>query len=228
MQVVIETFLNPGEPSSKRIRARPVAGQKGYSTRVRVSCSTAMRNKYPVGSRFLLEVRWIEPKVGSRYLYAQPYAKYRKLDPGEVARFLRTKAGTDASSARSRASKSGSSHRDDGWTVEAATISALEGQLQEARLLTRGRSASLRRKALEASGGVCAACRTDFGSLLDGRGWSALHVHHLHPLSSRKLPSATKLADLAVVCANCHALLHSTRGQLLAVAALRRSLRRSR
>ena len=33
-------------------------------------------------------------------------------------------------------------------------------------------------------------------------------VHHLQPLSDRTMPGKTSLDDLAVVCANCHVMIH--------------------
>jgi len=51
MHIIVETFRNPGEPSSARIRVRPVEGQ-GYPMSMRVECSRAMRESAPVGSRF--------------------------------------------------------------------------------------------------------------------------------------------------------------------------------
>lgn len=40
--VAIETYRNPGEPPSKAIRARPLAGQ-GFPTDMHVECSSKMR-----------------------------------------------------------------------------------------------------------------------------------------------------------------------------------------
>jgi predicted HNH restriction endonuclease len=39
-----------------------------------------------------------------------------------------------------------------------------------------------------------------------GRGYA--HVHHKRPLSERDGDEVTRLEDLAVVCANCHAMIH--------------------
>ncbi len=39
-----------------------------------------------------------------------------------------------------------------------------------------------------------------------GRGFAV--VHHLEQLATRKGASRTRLADLAIVCANCHAMIH--------------------
>lgn len=40
-----------------------------------------------------------------------------------------------------------------------------------------------------------------------GRGFA--HVHHLRPLAEAPAPVQTRLEDLAVVCPNCHAMIHA-------------------
>lgn len=54
----------------------------------------------------------------------------------------------------------------------------------------------------------CEACRFDFLDTYGEIGRDFAHVHHLKPLGDRTRPTLTKLDDLAVVCANCHAMLH--------------------
>ncbi|HEY1065227.1 MAG TPA: HNH endonuclease, partial [Pirellulales bacterium] len=39
-----------------------------------------------------------------------------------------------------------------------------------------------------------------------GRGY--IQVHHTMPLASRINPATTRLEDLILVCANCHAMIH--------------------
>ncbi|NNC01870.1 hypothetical protein HJC10_03250 [Corallococcus exiguus] len=51
-------------------------------------------------------------------------------------------------------------------------------------------------------------CGFDFGDVYGDVGERYAQVHHLHPLSSRESPSETRLDDLAIVCANCHAMIH--------------------
>jgi hypothetical protein len=69
MKIVVETFLNQGEPSTATRRVRPVEGQ-GYSTELRVECSKAMRNAFPLGKKFLLDVQWKHFGTGSECLYS--------------------------------------------------------------------------------------------------------------------------------------------------------------
>jgi hypothetical protein len=101
------------------------------------------------------------------------------------------------------------------------TASAIEGQLTEIRMTRRHRNSRLRLEALRLANGVCAACKTDFSRLLGGRGAAVLQVHHVHQLSSTDAPRLTSVEDLAVVCANCHLLIHSDRDAPMSIAAIR-------
>ncbi len=104
-------------------------------------------------------------------------------------------------------------------------VAAMENTVTEVRAYVRTRDRSLRERALSDSGGICAACRIDFGAMLDGLGRRVLQVHHRRQLAASDTPRLTKLSDLAVVCANCHSLIHSNPSRAIAVKALRRMLR---
>lgn len=67
MFVVVETFLNPGEPSDAHYRVRPISGQP-FPTTMRVQCSRAMRQAFPLGSQFRLAVELVENKTGGKFL----------------------------------------------------------------------------------------------------------------------------------------------------------------
>jgi 5-methylcytosine-specific restriction protein A len=56
-------------------------------------------------------------------------------------------------------------------------------------------------------------------------GKRVLQVHHRKQLSSRDAPALTKPEDLAVVCANCHLLIHYDPKRALSVKALRKKLK---
>jgi 5-methylcytosine-specific restriction endonuclease McrA len=87
-------------------------------------------------------------------------------------------------------------------------VEAVEGRVREVRSLQHGRNASLRTAALARAKGVCEGCTVDFSRLLAGRGVRVLEVHHKNAISSRTEPSLTKVEELAVLCPNCHALVH--------------------
>lgn len=100
-------------------------------------------------------------------------------------------------------------------------MSAMEGQLVHGETFRRARDRALRNEALGRSGGVCEVCRRDFSTLLGGLGLRALQVHHRRQLSQRDGPRVTRIEDLAVVCANCHCLLHTNPHRPMSVAQLR-------
>lgn len=54
---------------------------------------------------------------------------------------------------------------------------------------------------------ACEACDLDFAERYGDRGAGYIEVHHLIPLSESG-PATTKLSDLALVCANCHRMIH--------------------
>jgi hypothetical protein len=102
--------------------------------------------------------------------------------------------------------------------------SAPEGIASEAK--SRHRNAALRQAARTRSNGDCAACGTNFLQLAGGLGLRCLVVHHTKQLKDRDQPEETKLSDLAVVCANCHMMIHANPDRALSVAELRRRLGR--
>ena len=98
---------------------------------------------------------------------------------------------------------------------------AIEGQLREAVSLRYGRNGTLRAAALAQASGVCEGCRIDFSALFGGLGGSTLQVHHKVPVSGRAEPSITSINELAVLCANCHCIVHASGGSPMAIEKLR-------
>jgi predicted HNH restriction endonuclease len=95
-------------------------------------------------------------------------------------------------------------------------LSAMEGAEKLALVRHRKREQSLRdAKVAEArkfgNGKLkCEVlkCSFDFEAVYGELGRDYAQVHHLKPLADRTKPSQTKLDDLAIVCANCHAMIH--------------------
>jgi 5-methylcytosine-specific restriction protein A len=54
----------------------------------------------------------------------------------------------------------------------------------------------------------CEACVFDFQKFYGEIGYGYIECHHIIPLSNFKVQSKTTLEDLALVCANCHRMLH--------------------
>jgi 5-methylcytosine-specific restriction enzyme A len=93
---------------------------------------------------------------------------------------------------------------------------AEEGRILTRAHLVRERSQKLReaKKAasLRATGGLCCeACGFDFKAKYGSRGEGFIEVDHALPVH-KLLPGAkTKLADLHLLCANCHRMIHARR-----------------
>jgi 5-methylcytosine-specific restriction enzyme A len=99
---------------------------------------------------------------------------------------------------------------------EGMAESAMEGALSFAFKRHRARESWLRnakiQEAKQSNNGrlKCEVlrCGFDFLEFYGEIGRDFAHVHHKKPLSDRTLPSETRLSDLAIVCANCHAMIH--------------------
>jgi len=55
---------------------------------------------------------------------------------------------------------------------------------------------------------ACEVCDLDFYEKYGDIGLGYIECHHIKPLTSYNESSVTKMNDLAVVCANCHRMLH--------------------
>ena len=55
---------------------------------------------------------------------------------------------------------------------------------------------------------ACQVCAFDFAATYGDVGLGFCEAHHLRPIGQRKRAGTTKLGDLAVVCSNCHRMLH--------------------
>jgi len=74
--------------------------------------------------------------------------------------------------------------------------------------------------ALSSTGGLsCEVCGFDFASTYGSLGEGFCEVHHLSPLSASDESVTTTLADLAVLCSNCHRIIHRS-DPMLSVAEL--------
>ncbi|WP_439940392.1 HNH endonuclease [Streptomyces sp. BBFR115] len=89
---------------------------------------------------------------------------------------------------------------------------APEGRLLLRRHITRERRRGLRRRKIEAvlrMGGTlaCEVCDFDFEQVYGDRGSGYIECHHVVPLHVAG-EGPTKLSDLALICANCHRMIH--------------------
>jgi hypothetical protein len=92
MDIIVESFLNPGEPSDASRRVRPLPGQ-GFSTEMRVECSKAMRFAYPVGQLFRLTVQLKSREGGPDFLYSYHGDEWRPVTRSEASAFIAASFG---------------------------------------------------------------------------------------------------------------------------------------
>ena len=102
---------------------------------------------------------------------------------------------------------------------------AAEGGRALVEHLRRERSRQLaeaKRRAYRSEHGQlnCEACRLSESDLPATIGEGCFEVHHLAPLAGRRTSSPTRIADLALLCANCHRLIHRSH-PMLTVSGLR-------
>lgn len=99
-------------------------------------------------------------------------------------------------------------------TEGAESFEAAEGDLRLVNHLRRERRRSLvevkKRLALEKHGAlICECCRQSSHDLPLEVGCRCFEVHHLIPLAVLGTRRITRIDDLALVCANCHRMLHA-------------------
>ena len=96
---------------------------------------------------------------------------------------------------------------------------AIEGAPRLVQHLSRERNTELVRakeaQVLQQTGRLaCECCGFDFEEFYGPRGKDFCEVHHLRPLGSAKGQQRTKLDDLAIVCSNCHRVIHHPKPML--------------
>jgi hypothetical protein len=100
----------------------------------------------------------------------------------------------------------------------------MEGMVTESK--SKYRDPALRSAALALADGRCAGCEKNYRRIAGGKGEKCLVVHHKKQLKDTDQPVETRVSDLAVVCANCHMLIHANREKALTIAQLRKLVRR--
>lgn len=89
------------------------------------------------------------------------------------------------------------------------------------------RSAKLRQQALEIHGYNCEVCGFNFEEFYGDWGKGFVEVHHIIPLAEfkeRKETDAKK--DLAILCANCHRMVHRKKDTTLTIEGLKKKIKR--
>lgn len=97
--------------------------------------------------------------------------------------------------------------------LEAEEIFAREGAVFTQVHLQRERDRAIvvakRRQVMAATGCIaCSVCGFDFHRIYGELGSEFCEVHHLRSFADAGCEVITRLEDLAVVCSNCHRMLH--------------------
>lgn len=100
-------------------------------------------------------------------------------------------------------------------TVPDIDFSALEGNPRLLAHIKRERNQKLvklkKKQVLEQTGSLaCEVCAFDFKLVYGELGAEFCEVHHLKKLADAEKQVETLLSDLAVICSNCHRIIHRT------------------
>ena len=131
---------------------------------------------------------------------------FRSSGEAVAARLLRHK------SIRSESSEALKIQIQDDVEAEDFTAFGVEGREMLREIRTKERDVRLRAEAVRVRGVNCEVCGFNFFDLYGEHGRDFIEVHHLESLAERDSESATAIADLRVVCSNCHRILHRRKG----------------
>jgi 5-methylcytosine-specific restriction enzyme A len=149
---------------------------------------------------------------------------YTPVPVGRLIAFERRggAARTELESFFSRAGKSGnvvlaeaSGVDNDESSEEGAALLRLHMKRERHRALVAAKLAETLR---ENGKLTCEACGVDLSLRYGDAGTRAYEVHHAIPLGTRQVPSVTRLEELAIVCPNCHSVIHRSYPMLTVVA----------
>jgi 5-methylcytosine-specific restriction enzyme A len=100
--------------------------------------------------------------------------------------------------------------------------SSFEGGRKQKLMSYYERDTKLRAKAIEIHGTTCMVCQTNFEAKYGTHGKDYIEVHHLTPLHTlieKSLISPKE--DMAVLCANCHRMIHRKKNMPLTIKELK-------
>lgn len=95
------------------------------------------------------------------------------------------------------------------YDVDVHSLSAHEGQPRLVSHLRRERNRTIVRQKKESAETLsCEICGFSFEDLYGNAAEGYCEVHHLVPLSEIEASTVTRVEDLAILCANCHRVIH--------------------
>ena len=100
--------------------------------------------------------------------------------------------------------------------VDDENLSVREGRSRWVQHFRRERNAKIvntkKVQVLKATGNLkCEACGFDFKERYGSLGDGFCEAHHKQPLSTLNEQTETRLEDLAILCSNCHRMIHHTK-----------------
>lgn len=102
-----------------------------------------------------------------------------------------------------------------------------EGKKRERWTNHYERNPKLRVAVIQAHGTRCTICKFDFEEVYGEHGAGFSEVHHIRPVNSLdEAASVDPVTDMAVVCSNCHRMIHRRKDNVLAIKELRAMLRK--
>lgn len=106
---------------------------------------------------------------------------------------------------------------------------AREGRRELVYTTRYERSPILRKRAIQIHGTTCMACEFNFYEFYGARGKDYIEVHHLIPLSTLDEEfEINPVTDMAVVCSNCHRMIHRERNNILSIDELKQIISQNR
>lgn len=178
----------------------------------RISASVADANLLPVGKRELIIPRAVKGGIGQSNVWFADKPESTEI----VARVL-SLIETGGDVGRLPDVDSG--------------VSGLEGNPRLVVHLRRERNTAIVKKkkneVLAQTGSLsCEVCNFDFEKVYGEYGKEFCEVHHLNPLSISDGVVKTELSDLAIICSNCHRIIHRT-DPMSSIQALAKAVRAS-
>lgn len=93
--------------------------------------------------------------------------------------------------------------------IDIVDLQVLEGARVQRELSTIKRSKKIVAQAKARHKAVCWACKLDFGEKYGALGVGYIECHHVDQLSGREgIDQITSVDDLALLCSNCHRMVH--------------------
>jgi len=92
--------------------------------------------------------------------------------------------------------------------IDLQTFEVLEGEKYVSDVVLRSRKKSLIDEKKAKSDYRCEICGINFEEIYGDIGRKFIIAHHMEPIGLRKAASETTLSDIALVCANCHHMIH--------------------